>query len=130
MRIQLDGRGFAQRLDFAPVRKRVAECDNVRGAAEMFDKTNDTAKGNLSEMIDRGFAVEELLMRNFLEVNLCQVLHLFHLHAHGYGRNLLVVANNDRLATKIESKHCRRVALACFVDDDYIEPCCARVKSL
>jgi hypothetical protein len=64
MRTQPDGGGFPQRLDFAPVRERVAECDDVRGAAEVCDKTNDTAKANLSELINTPVEFASARFRN------------------------------------------------------------------
>src|SRR5271169_4269658 len=130
MRMESNGGSFTEWFDFAFVRKRVTKCDDIRGAAEVFNKTYHSAKGNLGEPINGELAVVELHVRNSLQVDLTQLLHLFHLNANGDRRYLLVVANDDRLVSKVESEHCSGVALACFVNDDNIKPGCARVKSL
>ena len=100
MRIKCDGRSFPERFDFAFVRKRVTKCDDIRGAAEVFNKTDNTAKSKLGELINGELAVVESHVRNSLQVDLNQLLHLFHVNANGDRRYLLVVANDDRLVSR------------------------------
>src|SRR5271157_1083143 len=130
MRMESNGGSFAEWFDFAFIRKRVAKCDNIRGAAEMFNQTYDTAKSYLGKHIDGGFAVVEFSVINPLEVDLNQLFHFLFVFTNGDGGDLLVVADDDCLMTKVESKHRGQVTLTGFVNDDNIKPGSARIKSL
>jgi hypothetical protein len=123
-----DGTLPTQRFDFATIRQRVAEGDDVRRTTEVLLEADDAPKCHLGELVDGGVAILHFFPRNGGKAEFCQLANSINLLANSGGRHLLVVPDDHGLTPKVEGKHGSRITLAGLVNDHDIEPGFPRVK--
>src|SRR5712692_3026717 len=128
VRAEPNAAGVAQRLDAVIVGNQVAELDDFRDAAEMFDEASGAAEGLAGEIIDRNLTIVEIGIGDSLEVLEDKVLDDAEILADSGRADLLVVSNDENSFPEIESDQGHDVALTGFVNDDHVEPSGARVE--
>src|SRR5580704_2447505 len=125
---QMDAARVAQRLDAAVVGNHVAELDDLRNAAEMFDKTGRAAERLAGEIVDGDLPVVQIRVRDSPKVLEDEVLNDAQILADGRRADLLMVADDEHRLAQVQGDQRHHVALAGFVDDYDVEARGARVK--
>src|SRR5258708_7162001 len=128
VRTEPNAAGIAQRFDAVIVGNQIAELDDFRDAAEMFDQASSATKGLAREIVDRNLAIVEIGIGDSREVLEDEVLDDGEILADGGRADLLVVADDEDGFAEIESDQGHNVALAGFVNDDHVEARGARVE--
>src|SRR5260370_33582593 len=128
VRTEMEAAGVTQRLDAVIVGNQVAELDDFRHAAEMFDQASSAAKGLAVEVVNRNLAIVEIGIGDSREVLEDEVLDDAEILADGGRADLLVVANDENGFSEIESDQGHDVALAGFVNNDDVEAGGARIE--
>src|SRR2546429_8577589 len=91
----MDTAGVAQRLDAVIVRHYVAELDDLRHAAEVFNQAGRAPEGLSREVINRNLPVAEIRIRNSRQVLEDKVLNNTEILTNRRGAHLLVVADDE-----------------------------------
>src|SRR3989442_13083051 len=128
VRAEANAAGVAQRLDAVIVGNQVAELDDFRDAAEMFDEASGAAEGLAGEIVDGNLAIVEIGIGDSGEVLEDEVLDDAKILADGGRADLLVIADDEDGFPEIESDQGHDVALAGFVNDDDVESRGARIE--
>ena len=128
VRAEPNAAGVAQRLDAVIVGNQVAELDDFRDAAEMFDEASGAAEGLAGEIVDGNLTIVEIGIGDSGKVLEDEVLDDAKILADGGRADLLVIADDEDGFPEIESDQGHDVALAGFVNDDDVESRGARIE--
>src|SRR5205814_3446594 len=117
----MDTAGITQRLDAVIVGNHVAELDDLRHAAEVFNQAGRAAEGLSREVINGNLTVVEIGVGNSGQVLENKVLNNPEVLANCGGTYLLMVADDEHGLPEIEGHEGQDVTLAGFIDDDDVK---------
>ena len=103
------------------VGNHVAELDDLRHAAEVFNQAGRAPEGLSREVINRNLAVVEIRVRNSRQVLEDKVLNNPEILTDCGGTHLLVVADDEDSLPEVKSHQGHDVTLAGFIDDDHVK---------
>src|SRR5215470_10133111 len=118
----------SQWLDTAVIGNHIAELNDFRNAAEVFDKARRAAERLAREVVNGNLAVVEIGVRNAAQILVNEILDNAEVLTNGGRADLFVVADDENRFAEIQRDQGHHIALARFVNDDNVEASHARIE--